>query len=170
MSTPTHDHEVELAEVRKDRDKLQKELDAANATIAEYSPKIEGYDKLQAEFDALKEKYQEAEKAEQELESRKVQSKQFDDFTANLRVQLKMAKDKQINVTEAEKKQFAEDVDKMTDINSMARMLSEMGTKKESNGEFLKRIGVSIGDALPADTNNKEFQAQQVQQIMSNYD
>ena len=142
MPTPTHDHAVELQQMRTDRDRLQTELDAATVKLAELQPKADGFDEIQRQFDALKTKYTEAQGQLTEIETLKAQGTQFEAHVTNLREQLKKAKNEQINVSEEDKEAFSDDIDKMTDVAAMGRMLSEMQAKKEPNSEFLKRIGV----------------------------
>ena len=142
MPTPTHDHAVELQQMRTDRDRLQTELDAATVKLAELQPKADGFDEIQRQFDALKTKYTEAQGQLTEIETLKAQGTQFEAHVDNLREQLKKAKNEQINVSEEDKEAFSDDIDKMTDVAAMGRMLSEMQAKKEPNSEFLKRIGV----------------------------
>ena len=142
MATPTHDHAVELQQMRTDRDRLQTELDAATVKLAELQPKADGFDEIQRQFDALKTKYTEAQGQLTEIETLKAQGTQFEAHVDNLREQLKKAKNEQINVSEEDKEAFSDDIDKMTDVAAMGRMLSEMQAKKEPNSEFLKRIGV----------------------------
>ena len=142
MATPTHDHAVELQQMRTDRDRLQTELDAATVKLAELQPKADGFDEIQRQFDALKTKYTEAQGQLTEIETLKAQGTQFEAHVDNLREQLKKAKNEQINVSEEDKEAFSDDIDKMTDVAAMGRMLSEMQAKKEPNSDFLKRIGV----------------------------
>ena len=167
MSTPNHDHATELKLMRDDRDDKAKQLNASAVKLAELQPKADGFDELQKQFNALKAKYTEAENKLAEMETLKAQGKQFEAHVATLRENLKTAKNDQINVSEEDKKAFCDDIDKMTDVAAMGRMLNEMQSKQESNTEFLQRIGVVV--PAEEEVHNEAFLKEQQRRTMAAY-
>ena len=167
MPTPTHDHAVELQQMKADRDDKATQLNAATVKLAELQPKADGFDKLQREFDALKVKYTEAETELAKMETLKVQGQQFEVHVENLREGLKSAKNAQINVSEEDKKAFCDDIDKMTDVAAMGRMLNEMQANTESNSDFLQRIGVVV--PTEEEVHNEAFLEDQKRRAMASY-
>ena len=167
MSTPNHDHATELKLMRNDRDDKAKQLNASAVKLAELQPKADDFDALQKQFDALKTKYTEAETKLADMETLKAQGKQFEAHVATLRENLKTAKNDQINVSEEEKKAFCDDIDKMTDVAAMGRMLNEMQSKQESNTEFLQRIGVVV--PAEEEVHNDAFLEEQRRRTMAAY-
>ena len=165
--TPTHDHAVELQQMKADRDDKATQLNAATVKLTELQPKADGFDKLQREFDALKVKYTEAETELAKMETLKVQGQQFEVHVDNLREGLKTAKNAQINVSEADKKAFCDDIDKMTDVAAMGRMLNEMNANTESNSDFLQRIGVVV--PTEEEVHNEAFLEDQKRRAMASY-
>ena len=101
------------------------------------------------------------------METLKAQGKQFEAHVATLRENLKTAKNSQINVSEEEKKAFCDDIDKMTDVAAMGRMLNEMQSKQESNTEFLQRIGVVV--PAEEEVHNDAFLEEQRRRTMAAY-
>ena len=167
MATPNPDHAVQIQEMRDARDKVQTELDAATVKLTELQPKADGFDALQTQFNALKTKYTEAQGQLTEIETLKAQGEQYKVYATNLRQQLKDTKDDQINVSEEDKKAFHDRVDTMTDVSVMQDMLSEMQAKKESNSDFLKRIGVIT--STEEEVHNEAFLEKQRDRTLAGY-
>jgi hypothetical protein len=167
MATPNPDHAVQIQEMRDARDKVQTELDAATVKLTELQPKADGFDALQTQFNALKTKYTEAQGQLTEIETLKAQGEQYKVYATNLRQRLKDTKDGQIHVSEEDKKAFHDRVDTMTDVSVMEDMLSEMQAKKESNSDFLKRIGVITPSE--EEVHNEAFLKAQRDRTMAGY-
>ena len=168
----------DFREITRERDDALTRLETAETKNAELIKNSEAHDKIkekaeqvdaiQAQFEALSIKYTEREK-ELDLDTLKAKAGQYDGLLNLIQTELKNAKSRQKNTSEEALSVFYADVNKMTDLSVMSRMLDDMlsGEGKPHN-VFLQRLG----GVLPAgekEIHNEAFLEEQQRRTMAAY-